>query len=108
MNFSSCSFEINASRESFFGYMKGYSIKEKLKSATNYSDVQTIVYDYINYHNNQRYQWHWAKLSPNEFYDFATTVIYPPDVYDKPDRPAIKRPAKELGTSRASDSLLKK
>lgn len=97
----------NAPQESFFGHMKD-SIKEMLKSAINCSDVQTIVDDYIDYYNNQRYQWHLAKLSPNEFYEFATTGIYPLDVFDKPDRPVIKRPAKELGAAKASDSLLKK
>lgn len=42
----------NAPQESFFGHMKD-SIKEMLRSAISYSDVQPIVDDYIDYYNNQ-------------------------------------------------------
>ena len=57
----------NAPQESFFGHMKDY-IKPKLKRASSYAEVKAIVDDYMDYYNNERYQWHLAKLSPNEFY----------------------------------------
>ena len=57
----------NAPQESFFGHMKDH-ISDKLKVCTEYSQVKVVVDDYISYYNNDRYQWHLAKLSPNEFY----------------------------------------
>jgi hypothetical protein len=29
--------------------------------------------DWMNYYNNDRYQWQLSKLSPNEFYEFIQT-----------------------------------
>lgn len=31
----------------------------------------------MDYYNNSRYQWQLAKLSPNEYYEYITTGIYP-------------------------------
>ena len=31
------------------------------------------IAEYIDYYNNRRYQWHLARLSPNELYKFVTT-----------------------------------
>ena len=33
--------------------------------------------DWIDYYNNDRYQWDLAKLSPNEYYDYLATGVYP-------------------------------
>jgi len=41
----------------------------------------TIIDDWIDYYNNERYQWDLAKLSPNEFYEYCITGIYPLPVY---------------------------
>lgn len=43
-------------------------IKDKLKVADNFETVKRIVDYYIDYYNTERYQWHLAKLSPNEYY----------------------------------------
>lgn len=94
----------NAPQESFFGHMKDY-IKEKLKLATEFSEVRTIIDDYIDYYNNERYQWQLAKLSPNEFYKFVTTGVYPLDIPDAPVVPSIKRPAAELGKTEPHNSV---
>ena len=32
---------------------------------------------WMDYYNNDRYQWELAKLSPNEYYKYITTGIYP-------------------------------
>ena len=45
----------------------------KLAECTEVAEVQVIIDDYMDYYNNRRYQWHLAKLSPNEFYKFVTT-----------------------------------
>lgn len=33
--------------------------------------------DWMEYYNSERYQWQLAKLSPNEYYGYITTGIYP-------------------------------
>lgn len=86
----------NAPQESFFGHMKD-SIGEKLSACTKYSQVQALIDDYIDYYNNDRYQWELAKLSPNEFYEFVTTGIYPLKVPNPPEVPIIQKSASELG-----------
>ena len=87
----------NAPQESFFGHMKDH-IRDKLASATDYSEVKAIVDDYMDYYNNERYQWHLAKLSPNEYYKFVTTGEYPLDIPNAPVIPVIEKDPSELGT----------
>lgn len=96
----------NAPQESFFGHMKDH-IKEKLKLAKEFSEVKAIVDDYMDYYNNDRYQWQLAKLSPNEFYKFVTTGVYPLDIPDAPAVPSIKKAASELGKAESPDSVNK-
>ena len=88
----------NAPQESFFGHMKDH-IKPELAECTSFADVQVIIDNYIDYYNNRRYQWHLARLSPNEFYKFVTTGKYPLDIPNIPAMPAIKKDPKELGAS---------
>ena len=88
----------NAPQESFFGHMKDH-IGEKLAACTEYEEVKVLVDDYIDYYNNDRYQWSLAKLSPNEFYEFITTGEYPIDIPDPPPVPEIPKDASELGKS---------
>lgn len=96
----------NAPQESFFGHMKDH-IKDKLAACTTYDEVKLIVDDYIDYYNNRRYQWHLAKLSPNEFYQFCTTGIYPLSIPNIPAVPVVDKPASELGAGMESrDSTL--
>lgn len=66
----------NAPQESFFGRMKDH-IKKKLEKCTEFSEVKSIIDDWMDYYNNDRYQWKLAKLSPNEYYEYITTGIYP-------------------------------
>jgi len=73
----------NAPQESFFGHMKDH-IKERLAQCTEYSQVKAIIDDYMDYYNKERYQWQLAKLSPDEFYKFVTTDIYPLPVANPP------------------------
>ena len=93
----------NAPQESFFGHMKD-SIKDKLKEATEYAQVKAIVDDYIDYYNNDRYQWQLAKLSPNEYYQFCITGEYPLAVENPPEHPTIEKQPEDLGRKRAPDS----
>jgi len=66
----------NAPQESFFGRMKDH-IKKKLEKCSTYDDVKYVIDDWMDYYNNDRYQWRLAKLSPNEYYEYITTGIYP-------------------------------
>ena len=56
-----------------------------------------VVDDYMDYYNNQRYQWRLAKLSPNEYYQFVTSGAYPLDVPNTPAPPAYEKQPEELG-----------
>ena len=66
----------NAPQESFFGHMKDELAYEIPRWAT-FEDVKHSIDDWIDYYNNDRYQWDLAKLSPNEYYDYITTGEYP-------------------------------
>lgn len=57
-------------------------IKDKLKEAETFEDVKVIIDDYMDYYNNDRYQWQLAKLSPNEYYEYITTGNYPLITWD--------------------------
>lgn len=64
----------NAPQESFFGHMKD---EIDISECTKYREVKTVIDDWMDYYNNERYQWQLAKLSPNEYYKYITTGIYP-------------------------------
>lgn len=64
----------NAPQESFYGHMKD---EIDLRGCEAFIQVKTIIDDWMEYYNNERYQWQLAKLSPNEYYQYITTGIYP-------------------------------
>lgn len=64
----------NAPQESFFGHMKDEIDLSKCKT---FEEVKKIINDWMDYYNNERYQWNLAKLSPNEYYEHIKTGIYP-------------------------------
>ena len=66
----------NAPQESFFGHMKD-EIKYEIAMMDNFDDVNAKIDDWIDYYNNDRYQWELSKLSPKEYYGYVTTGIYP-------------------------------
>lgn len=64
----------NAPQESFFGHMKD---EIDVSECTKFREVKAIIDDWLNYYNTERYQWQLAKLSPDEYYEYITTGIYP-------------------------------
>jgi len=64
----------NAPQESFFGHMKD---EIDITKCITFEDVKEIIDDWIDYYNNERYQWQLAKLAPNEYYNDITTGVYP-------------------------------
>lgn len=63
----------------------------------SFDEVKAVIDDYMSYYNNERYQWDLAKLSPNEYFSFITTGVYPLDLPGKPSPPAILKAPDELG-----------
>ena len=72
----------NAPMESFFGHMKD-DIKKIISKYSSYDEVVAKVDDWIDYYNNDRYQWDLEKLSPAEFYEYKQAGIYPLPVYER-------------------------
>ncbi|MGQ4668996.1 IS3 family transposase [Metabacillus halosaccharovorans] len=64
----------NAPQESFFGHMKD---EINLKNCGSYTDLRQEIDNYIDYYNNDRYQWKLAKLSPNQYAEYLKTGEYP-------------------------------
>lgn len=86
----------NAPQESFFGRMKDH-LKPRLKECVTFDQVKAEVEKYIDYYNNDRYQWELARLSPNEFYRFCTTGVYPIKVENPPEVPVPRKQPGDLG-----------
>ena len=66
----------NAPQESFFGHMKD-EIGGKIRKIKTFKEVKEIVDDWMDYYNKDRCQWELAKLTPDEYYEFCITDIYP-------------------------------
>jgi putative transposase len=64
----------NAPQESFFGHMKDEIHLERCKS---FKELTDEIDDYMDYYNNDRYQWDLAKLSPNQYAQYLQSAIYP-------------------------------
>lgn len=67
----------NAPQESFFGHMKD---EIDISRCNIFNDLKAVIDDYIDYYNNERYQWDLAKLSPSEYYQYWLSDIYPIDI----------------------------
>lgn len=66
----------NAPQESFFGRMKEH-VGERIKECTTYQEILAIIDDWMDYYNNNGYQWELSRISPNEYYEYIITGIYP-------------------------------
>lgn len=66
----------NAPQESFFGHMK-QELQVKKQHWKEFEQVSISINDWIDYYNNDRYQWELAKLSPSEYYEYISTGMYP-------------------------------
>lgn len=67
----------NAPQESFFGHMKD---EIDITNCNAYKDLVAVIDDYMDYYNNERYQWDLSKLSPTEYYQYWLTGDYPINV----------------------------
>lgn len=81
----------NSPQESFYGHMKD-EILNCISECESISDVKYILDDWMDYYNNDRYQWELLKLSPVEYYRYTETGIYPLPVYEKQFRGSAPNP----------------
>ena len=78
----------NAPQESFFGHMKD-EIKYEIAMMKSFKEVKAKVDDWIDYYNNDRYQWDLAKLSPKEYYGYIKTGLYPLKTWGSAPNPEV-------------------
>ncbi len=64
----------NAPQESFYGHMKD---ELDISRCETFEQLHRKISDWVDYYNNDRYQWDLAKLAPKEYYQYLTTGIYP-------------------------------
>ena len=54
----------NAPMESFFGHFKD---DVDYKECRTYEELEVLIRDYIEYYNNERYQWDLKKMTPVQY-----------------------------------------
>lgn len=64
----------NAPQESLFGHMKD---ELRLSGSETHAELIVRVNHWVNYYNNDRPQWELAKLTPNEYYEYTKSKLYP-------------------------------
>ena len=52
-------------------------IQERIAACTTFESVKSTVDDWMDYYNKDRYQWDLEKLSPDEYYQYLLTGVYP-------------------------------
>lgn len=57
----------NAPQESFFGYLKD---EVDIKHCNTFDELHTLISDYIDYYNNDRYQWNLNKMTPIQYRNY--------------------------------------
>ncbi len=67
----------NAPQESFFGHMKD---EIDISDCETFEEVMSVIADWTDYYNNDRYQWDLAKLTPTEYYKYHNSGNYPLDI----------------------------
>ena len=79
----------NAPQESFFGHMKD---EIDISGCQTFDEVEAVIDDWMDYYNNERYQWQLARLAPNEYYQYIITGEYPLLVENIPPIPEYDEP----------------
>lgn len=57
----------NAPQESFFGHLKD---ELDIKHCNTFDELHTLISDYIDYYNNDRYQWNLNKMTPIQYRNY--------------------------------------
>ncbi len=78
----------NPPQESFFVHTKDEL--GNLSNVLTFAALSIKIDDYMDYYNNERYQWGLAKLSPNQYATFIKTGVYPlAHLVKTPDLPVV-------------------
>jgi len=64
----------NAPQESFYGHMKD---DIDISWCITFEEIHQVISDWVDYYNNERYQWDLARLAPKEYYQYLLTGEYP-------------------------------
>ena len=80
----------NAPQESFFGHMKD-EIGSKIATCESFEEATSVIDDYMDYYNNDRGQWQLAKLTPNEYYNYCISGVYPLVTHDQSTPKALSQ-----------------
>lgn len=64
----------NAPKESFFGHMKD---ELNLHLCKNFKELEEEINDYMDYYNNDRYQWRLSKMTPKEYREYLLYGLIP-------------------------------
>lgn len=60
----------NSPMESFFGHLKD---EVDYRQARTFNELSDMIYRYINYYNNKRYQWNLKKMTPVQYRNHLLT-----------------------------------
>lgn len=78
----------NAPQESFYGHMKDHL---QAGACDIFPQIKAEIVEFIDYYNNDRPQWDLAKLTPNQYYQFYQTGVYPlAELVKTPVLPKVK------------------
>lgn len=61
----------NAPQESFFGHLKD---EVDIKHCNTFDELHTLISDYIDYYNNDRYQWNLNKMTPIQYRNYLSNT----------------------------------
>ena len=62
----------NAPQESFFGHLKD---EVDIKHCNTFDELHTLISDYIDYYNNDRYQWNLNKMTPIQYRNYLLNTV---------------------------------
>ena len=58
----------------------------KNAACDSFAEAKAVIDDYMDYYNNDRGQWELLKLTPNEYYEYCITGIYPLISYNQSEK----------------------
>ena len=52
-------------------------IGDRIRKASSFAQIEKAITDWTDYYNKDRYVWELARLSPDEYYKYYVTGVYP-------------------------------
>jgi len=63
------------SRSGYYHWLSAEKTRDS--RCTNHQQIAAVIDEWIDYYNNERGQWDLARLSPNEYYSYLLSGVYP-------------------------------